>query len=79
MLAMDNCLYLHKLGIKKPLTWVSGCGHQINAVRYSGWLLAIFCGRRQGGGVGLHLLLFALHVLDVNRLNGLNALFYKEN
>ena len=36
----------------------------------SGWLLAIFRGRRQGGGVGLHLLLFALHVLDVNFTNG---------
>ncbi|MGL4457520.1 MAG: hypothetical protein ACRCUB_03870, partial [Plesiomonas shigelloides] len=35
----------------------------------SGWLLAIFCGRRQSGGVGLHLLLFALHVLDVNSVN----------
>jgi len=45
----------------------------------SGWLLAIFSGRRQSGGVGLHLLLFTLHVLDVNRLNGLTALFYKDN
>lgn len=34
MLAIDNSLYLHKPGIKKPLTWVSGCCHQIHAVRY---------------------------------------------
>ncbi|MGQ4690260.1 hypothetical protein ACUIHB_06790 [Aeromonas veronii] len=34
MLALDNSLYLHQLGIKKPLTWVSGCCHQNRAVRY---------------------------------------------
>lgn len=34
MLAMDNSLYLHKQGIKKPLTRVSGCCYQIHAVRY---------------------------------------------
>lgn len=45
----------------------------------SDWLFAIFGRWRQGSGVGLHLLLFSLHILDVNRLNGLTALFYKEN
>ena len=34
MLGMGNCLYRYKQGIKKPLTWVSGCCHQISAVRY---------------------------------------------
>jgi hypothetical protein len=34
MLAMGSHIYRHKLRIKKPLTWVSGCCHQINAVRY---------------------------------------------
>lgn len=65
--------------MKKPLP----LGERLLSSRHcswlSGWLLAIFSWRRQGGGAGLHLLLFALHVLDMNPPNGLTALFYKEN
>lgn len=75
--ASSDPLTDHVNAIKKPLTQVSGFAG--TAFPLSG-LLALFGRRwRQGAGVGFDLLLLPLHVLDVNRLNGLTALFYKEN